>query len=483
VPVQPGSERAVPPLTAFNHLGSALDVLRTFLDGALEARATGVNVLVVGPTAASGLEVIQALAGRLSAAWRDLAADAPQIQPGGTGHIGNPIRAAGRPLDGGLGRELWIVDVRSEDSMSSYYLRDKFAPPEDNPSPVVWLVSSMGAVPPQVRPRFQYVLEVHAPGPLQRRGYWDALAGPEVPPEAKARLASAYPMSIGDVQASIQAARRCARDGWVHVPILEQFAATRSYLRTGERPAMARRASGDAYRLGALTASMDLELLASKLAGRKPGQGAAVSLCLYGPPGTGKSEFVHHLAARLDLKVLQQRVSDIVTPWVGDSERRLAEAFRQAEAEGAILLLDEADTFLMSRAGGASRFDVSLTNEFLQRLESCGCFVACTTNLFRSLDEAVLRRFTFKVEFGYLKPEQAVSMFEVYLGPLLDTPFDEPCRQEVATVLPALGDLTPGDFANVARRAAVLSSEWPVEQLVAELRAELEARRKVRPAA
>ena len=72
-------------------------------------------------------------------------------------------------------------------------------------------------------------------------------------------------------------------------------------------------------------------------------------ICLYGPPGTGKTAYGQHVAAQLDRPLLLRRASDIISPWLGLTERNLARMFRQAQEEEAVLLLDEADSFLQDR--------------------------------------------------------------------------------------------------------------------------------------
>jgi hypothetical protein len=168
-----------------------------------------------------------------------------------------------------------------------------------------------------------------------------------------------------------------------------------------------------------------------------------------------------------------RRVSDIESKWVGEAEKNLAAAFGEAEREGAILLFDEADSFLRARSAAAHRWEVTLTNEFLQRLEEARGVVACTTNLFDTLDQAVLRRFALRIGFDYLKADQAVAMFGVAFGPLVGDGCD---GSSVARRVAACGPLAPGDFAVVERRARILGRPVTVDWLLDELA--LEARER-----
>ena len=93
-------------------------------------------------------------------------------------------------------------------------------------------------------------------------------------------------------------------------------------------------------------ADTDLVSLANQLAGRGP---APVSFCLQGPPGTGKSAFVRYLAERMELGVVQKRASDLMSKWVGGTEKQIAEAFAEARDAGSFVVLDEADSLLGDR--------------------------------------------------------------------------------------------------------------------------------------
>ncbi len=107
------------------------------------------------------------------------------------------------------------------------------------------------------------------------------------------------------------------------------------------------------YSLKTLNTPIDLEALAARLASWSPSERPGVMLCLHGPPGTGKSEFVKYLAHRMGPEVLYRRVSDLRSMWVGETEKAIAAAFRAAEEEGAVLLFDEADSFLRDRRGAS----------------------------------------------------------------------------------------------------------------------------------
>ena len=123
------------------------------------------------------------------------------------------------------------------------------------------------------------------------------------------------------------------------------------------------------------------------------------SLCFYGAPGTGKTALAEHIAQALERPLLIKQASDLMSKYVGETEQHMAAMFREAEAEKAVLLLDEADSFLQDRRGAQRTYEVTEVNEMLQGMERFAGIFICTTNLLDSLDQAALRRFTFKIKF------------------------------------------------------------------------------------
>ncbi|MGC8523205.1 MAG: ATP-binding protein, partial [Acidibrevibacterium sp.] len=211
-----------------------------------------------------------------------------------------------------------------------------------------------------------------------------------------------------------------------------------------------------------VNADTDLLALADRLAA--PGAPRAISLLLAGPPGAGKTAWARHLAERLGLPVLQKRASDILDPYVGGTERAIAEAFAEAREMAAFLLFDEADSLLFERGEAVRSWEITQVNEMLSAMEAHDLPFACTTNLSERLDRASLRRFLLKIRFEWMTPAQARAAFRRFFA----------CEPPAA--LDGLRCLTPADFALVARRAA-LSGESEPDDLVRLLAAESAGRR------
>ena len=166
-----------------------------------------------------------------------------------------------------------------------------------------------------------------------------------------------------------------------------------------------------------------------------------MNVLLFGPPGTGKTEFVKYLGKALDRRVLVVKGSDLLSKWVGESEKNIAMAFRRAEAEHAILFFDEVDGLLHDRANARQSWQVTQVNELLQQMENFDGIMVAATNFSKNLDPATMRRFTFKLEFGYLDDAGKKAFFERF--------FKSPLSEGEFAELRQLRNLAPGDFRTV----------------------------------
>lgn len=203
-------------------------------------------------------------------------------------------------------------------------------------------------------------------------------------------------------------------------------------------------------------ADLDLDALTNRLVA---GSDRGWSMLLEGGSGTGKSAYARHLADCLGLELIKRRGSDMLGPYVGETERLIATTFRDAAQRGALLLLDEADGLLRDRRGAARAWEVSMTNEMLNWMERHPMPFIVTTNLADTLDQAAMRRFLFRIRFDTLDAARAELLWARYFG---DAP---------PSALARIDGLTPSDFAVVARRIAA-SGEGSVDSRLAMLRIE-----------
>jgi SpoVK/Ycf46/Vps4 family AAA+-type ATPase len=361
------------------------------------------------------------------------------------------------PLSGSVSGKAWVNQIL-----------------ETNPVPVIWVTNRIEQIDPAFRRRFQYHLELKSPPPGAREGLVQrALQGVDVSAGFAAKLSERKGLTPAQIRtavrfAALAAPATLAAEG-VEALIERQLVAADKAL--GQAAGRSARRVVTHYDLGLLNVECRYELPRVVDALRRRGQG---SLCLYGPPGTGKTALGEHIARELQRPLMIRQASDLVSKFVGETEQNMAKMFAEAEAEQAVLLLDEADSFLRSRHMAERNYEVSEVNEMLQGMERFAGLFICTTNLFDELDEAALRRFTFKIRFLALNPEQRERMFiaEALAGDV--TNFTPEQRGRLA----ALDCLTPGDFAAVCRQAEVLGDTLDADAFLSQL----ESEHRVKPA-
>ncbi|WP_245911707.1 AAA family ATPase [Malikia granosa] len=195
-------------------------------------------------------------------------------------------------------------------------------------------------------------------------------------------------------------------------------------------------------------------------------------------PGSGKTALAEQLAQALGRPLLRRQASDLLGKFVGETEQAMAAMFAEAEAEQALLLLDEADSFLLDRRGAQRHHELSEVNEMLQGMERFRGIFVCTTNLLERIDAAALRRFSFKILFKPLRPEQRLALFAREALGAAEAPLEPAWRARLLR----LELLCLGDYAAVRRQLEILQEaldpEGWLEQLEAEHRLKPEVRER-----
>jgi SpoVK/Ycf46/Vps4 family AAA+-type ATPase len=352
---------------------------------------------------------------------------------------------------------------------------------ETNPVPVIWVTNRIEQIDPAFRRRFQYHLELKSPPPGARETLVArALAGVAVGPQFAAKLAGRKGLTPAQVRTAVKFATLAsdpkAADGGVGLGlealIERQLLNADKALGTTANERGARRVVTH-YDLSLVNTESRFELPKIIEALRRKSYG---TLCFYGPPGTGKTALAEHIAQALELPLMIRQASDIMSKFVGETEQNMARMFEEAQNENAVLLLDEADSFLRSRRMAERNYEVSEVNEMLQGMERFTGMFICTTNLFQELDEAALRRFTFKIQFKPLTAAQRERMF------VTEALADDASQftAEQAGRLMQLSALAHGDFASVKRQVDVLGEVFEPDEFLSQLEAEHRLKPEVR---
>ncbi|MBK8172786.1 MAG: AAA family ATPase [Sandaracinaceae bacterium] len=325
--------------------------------------------------------------------------------------------------------------------------------------PTFWISNTIDHIDPAVLRRFDYVLELRTPPRAVRaRIVAKHFDGIQAMPEHLDRIASDDKLTPANIERVARVAKVVGGDSVAETAQLIDRLLLRSA--TPQRPD-----TGSTtvlpYDVSSLSASVSLTALANGLRSHP-----VTAVLFHGASGTGKTAFAHHLAKQLDRPFMRRTASDVLSKWVGEAERNIVEMFASAEQERALLFLDEADSILAGRRSDGARWETSVVNEFLARMEQFNGTLICATNMFDQLDAAAMRRFAVKVKLGELSTEAAWRMLGDALVALGIT---VPPPRALRSRLEKIAGVTPGDFATTVQQARVLGQEVTAEWVIARM--------------
>jgi hypothetical protein len=208
-----------------------------------------------------------------------------------------------------------------------------------------------------------------------------------------------------------------------------------------------------------------------------------VRLLFSGPPGTGKTLSAEVLAHRLGVDLLVVDISRVVSKWIGETEKHLAEAFDAAEHTQAVLLFDEADALFGKRtevSDAHDRYANLETAYLLSRLERFEGLAVLSTNLKQNIDAAFLRRVEFAIEFDEPTAIEREELWRCHLPPDAPLAPDVDLR-ELAAFYPIVGGLIRNASVSAAFLAAAAGTSIGRHHLVGAIRREYDKSAKAFP--
>jgi hypothetical protein len=187
----------------------------------------------------------------------------------------------------------------------------------------------------------------------------------------------------------------------------------------------------------------------------KGGRGLGISALFAGASGTGKTLAGEVVANELQLDLYRIDLSQVVSKYIGETEKNLRRVFDAAEAGGAMLLFDEADALFGKRTEVKDSHDRYANIEvsyLLQRMEAYRGLAILTTNLKSALDTAFLRRLRFVVQFPFPEARQRALIWRKVFPP--ETPIQDLDYERLARL-----SLSGGNIRNIALHAAFLAAD------------------------
>jgi len=278
------------------------------------------------------------------------------------------------------------------------------------------------------------------------------------------KVAANEQMTPAQYERAAKVARITSAGDENHAKLLVELALDRSATLLGQKQMPTRNTQYTGFDLRFANTSSSMSSIIAGLQKRRQG-----TFCFYGPAGTGKSELARHIADELGIPCVVRRASDILSKWVGGSEKNIAEMFAEARQQEAMLVLDEADSFLSDRRDAQRSWEVTQVNELLTQMEAFNGIFVCTTNLMDKLDQASLRRFAFKVKFEFLNPDQR---WEMFMREYIRLGGNESNLGDWEHQVKDINKLTPGDFSVAARQFSILDIPVTAAELYRQLREE-----------
>lgn len=190
---------------------------------------------------------------------------------------------------------------------------------------------------------------------------------------------------------------------------------------------------------------------------RKLAMGKGLCVLFAGPSGTGKTMSADIIAGELSLDLYKIDLSNVVSKYIGETEKNLSRIFDEAETSNAILFFDEADALFGKRSevkDSHDRYANIETGYLLQRMEEHEGIIILASNFRKNMDEAFIRRLHFTVEFPFPNEEDRLRIWEnvwpetAPRDPSLDLAF-----------LARRFQITGGNIRNIALSAAFLAAD------------------------
>ncbi len=472
----------------FAHLKQALPLLERHLAHSLSTGRQGVNIYIHGAPGTGKTELGRLLGGVLDCPVFEVSNQDDEGDPVGSVARLRALRAAQSILKNQ--RAILVFDEAEDvfsqsDLVLSLFKNERGAAHskkgwmtrtlEENLIPTIWLSNQIGGMDPAFIRRFDMVFELETPPRAQRLKHLrqvtrelvdeqtltELAAVSSITPAVVARAAEVMagvliqdtqPIRTANATSGGSPTPRDAESYWgactmdpMNPADTLKYLISNTLQAQGHSPLPKRGSQGlpELYDPEFISVDTDVRTLSEGLKYHPEAR-----ICFYGQPGTGKTALAHWLAEQLDKPLIIKRASDLLDKYLGQTEQNMAKAFRQAESDDGILLIDEVDSFLQNRIGAHHSWEVTQVNEMLTQMEQFkGIFIA-STNIMDGLDPAALRRFDLKISFNPLSHSGSWALFTRYCRHLN---LGKPSVNHRLT-LEQFSQLTPGDFAAIMRQ-------------------------------
>lgn len=453
-----------PGLCDFTQLTSEIEWIVQCLKTAIRKGESGVNILLLGPTGCGKSELARVLISKSGLPGFQICAGSEKVNPE------FDIERQLEQLDWAQRMQARPGAVLVFDGLSDavkHCIGQLKAQLDETRLPTIWIGNGTEALSDSVLRRFAFHIDLGRASISTRKQIASTLTRDFLIDGDKLDgIASDPDISPAQIQMAVRFAKLVdAEDAPARANVLLSALEAGQRIKGGTTYSQIHPANNSGWDIDALNLEASAPLPRILAALRRTG---AASLAFYGTPGTGKTSLATHISHSLNKPLICKRVSDLSSRWIGETEKSIANMFREATAENAVLLLDEGDSFLRDRRLARASWEVTQVNELLQQMESFKGVFICATNLMEDIDAAALRRFTFKIKFLPLDDQRRRRMLARFA--LADADADLP--RPISDRLSALSELAPGDFATVRRQEILIDEPFSLEAWITELERE-----------
>ena len=423
----------------FSYMSDDFDKISNILSSAIANKKSGINILLYGRPGTGKTEIAKSICDMLGVSLYTTS----ETQEEKDARLSNlaHLQTVLKNDDNSVilfdeAEDIFCLLPFSNRSPSKLYVNRVL---ENNKRPVIWITNNIDNMDKAYVRRFTMALEMTDPDERAKINTWKRIFQKHelsISDEELKRIVNKYNVPLSVIDTAVKNAKMMNDCTIIDYTIDNLMRAM-----TG-KVAKKKKQNDVTFDTKLLNTDTNLEKLANQIKNKNLNN---FSLCLYGAPGTGKTAFCEYLADILGMNIIKKRASDINSKWVGETEQNIARAFQEAHAKKAILVFDEADSFLMDRTHAGHSWEVSSVNEMLTQMESAEYPFVCTTNLMDNIDKAALRRFSFKVKYDFLTPDQVITAFKDFFNQIIS-------KNEIVD----LTNLTPGDFVVIKKQADLL---------------------------
>ncbi len=446
------SSKATLTIKDYDYIKDNLEILMPFLNRALESRQKGVNILLYGLPGTGKTELSKTIAEILGTKLYEISYANSE---------GNPIEGESRLRLYKTAQALFfnnrtiLMYDEAEDVFESYdggfFMMPKQQTDkawinkilENNNVPTIWITNNIESIDNAIIRRFNMSIELPIPSKSIRKAIIKKYSNNILDEESIERLSEHEHIAPALISTAVKVTDNIP-DKQKNKALLQLINNTLKAQGYFELEKSGEEVLPKNYKLEFINSDTNLEELVEGIKEHK-----SARVCFYGASGTGKSAFAKHISKVLERPFIIKSASSLMSKWVGETEKNIANAFKEAEQEEAVLIFDEVDGFLAERGQAKVNWEVTQVNEMLVQMEKFNGLFIATTNLIDHLDQASLRRFDLKLEFKSLEPLQLEKIFISYCSELK---IQSPTSQELHEIK-SLKNLTPGDFATISRQS------------------------------